>query len=73
VIIILKIPLLPIIPPGGLISENLKEGWIMEDSEPSSSSEITPQPQKPIPPPPEPGLPTPRVTPDTPGPMGSLG
>jgi hypothetical protein len=36
VVIILEILILPIIPPGGFISEDLEEGWIMGDSDSSS-------------------------------------
>jgi hypothetical protein len=39
---IMEILILPIIPPGGFISEDLEEGWIVEDSELSSSSETAP-------------------------------
>jgi hypothetical protein len=38
VITTLEILILPIIPPGGLISEDLEEGWVVGDSKPSSSS-----------------------------------
>jgi hypothetical protein len=73
VVTTLKIPILPTIPPGGFISEDLEEGWTVGDSEPSSSSsssETAPQPQKSAPPLPAPVLPTPRATPETPGPAG---
>jgi hypothetical protein len=66
VVTILKILILLIIPPGGFISEDLEEDWTVGDSESSSSSETAPQTQKSAPT----HLPTPRATPDTPGPAG---
>jgi hypothetical protein len=38
----IEIPILPIIPLGRFISEDLEEGWTMKDSELSSSSETAP-------------------------------
>jgi hypothetical protein len=74
IITTIEIPTLPITLPRGFISEDLEEGWIIGDSEPSSSSsssETVPQPQKSVlPPPPTPGMPTPRATPDTQEPVG---
>jgi hypothetical protein len=74
VVTTLEILILSIIPPGGLISEDLEEGWAIGDSEPSSSSssETDSQPQKSVPPPPAPGLLTPRATPGTLEPTGPL-
>jgi hypothetical protein len=69
VVTTLEILILFITPPEGLISEDLEEGRAIGDSESSSSSKTAPESQKPAPTPTR-GLPIPRVTPDTSGPVG---
>jgi hypothetical protein len=72
IIVTMEVPFLSTTPPGGFISEDIEESWVIGDTievlPPPSSSES----QKALPAPPAPGLPTPRATPGTSEPAGPL-